>query len=113
MSDPVVIITLEKAAREEQIGGVVESIIDLAPARVEVDLSAPTGKALFAALKTRNEPAFPLEKRERPALPEVRRIEELSKENEALKTETIRLRDLLGTAQAHLEDLRTLIRRLD
>jgi hypothetical protein len=89
-----------------------ERIAALKPASITVDAGG-TGRMLIAAMQTRGLPATALEKRPRPVLSEIQRIEELSREVKDLKA-TAEARDLeTRLLREHQRQLRILIDRLE
>jgi hypothetical protein len=93
----------------EQLG---DALVLLAPTRIEVDCGG-MGRVLLASLQARGLPAVALEKRPRPVLAEVQRIEELSREVDRLKHEAeLRERDLIHLRD-YQRDVRILIGRLE
>lgn len=95
------------------VAEIAEAMRALAPASVQVDMGCPLGKVLLASLQARNIPATALEKRPRPVLAEVQRIEALSKELDECKGERESLQTENRVLREHLRDLRTLIQRLE
>jgi hypothetical protein len=96
----------------ESLSEFIDRLASLKPTGIKVDTGG-TGRVLLAALLSRGLPATPLEKRERPSLPEITRAEELSREVTALKA-TAEARDLeTRLLREHQRQLRILIDRLE
>ncbi len=95
------------------VEAIAESMVQLKPTTLTVDLADPLGRVLLASLQARGLPAQALEKRPRPVLAEVQRIEELSRDVERLKREA-ELHELeLRHLREYQQDVRILIQRLD
>lgn len=108
-------VTVECAVEDDpafSVEAVTEALIRLNPATIQVD-AAGIGRVVLASLQARGLGAVALEKRPRPVLAEVQRIEELSKEVDRLRHEAeLRERDLMHLRE-YRADIRTLIKRLD
>lgn len=97
----------------EPIEAIAEAMHRLAPASIQVDLGGSAGRVVLAALQARGIAATALEKRPRPTLPEVQRIEDLSRtlaETQALLADQELELKLL---REYRDDVRILIQRLD
>lgn len=90
----------------------VEAVRALNPKTVQVDCWG-IGRTLLESLQAKGIDAHALEKRPRPALPEVQRAEEESRKAAALKTENEQLQRENRMLNEHLKRLHTLIDRLD
>ena len=90
-----------------------EAMAALKPASISVDMAGPLGRVLLASLQARGLPAAVLEKRPRPVLGEVMRIEELSAELNKLKAQHAEQALELKFLREYRQDIRVLIERLD
>jgi hypothetical protein len=108
-------VTVECTAEEDDafsVEAVAAELHRFAPRTIAVD-TAGIGKVVLASLRARGLPATALEKRPRPTLPEVQRVEELSKQVDKLEREAeLRERDLTHLRE-YQRDIRVLISRLD
>lgn len=97
----------------QPIEAIAEAMHRLAPASIAVDLAGPAGRVVLASLQARGLPATALEKRPRPVLAEVQRIEELCREKDALHA-TVEMQKLeIKLLREYRDDVRILIQRLD
>lgn len=85
----------------------------LAPASIAVDMGGALGRLVLASLQARGLPATALEKRPRPALPELQRIEELSKAISGLQGDLETARLELRLLREYKHDVQILIARLE
>lgn len=92
---------------------VAEAMAQVKPASISVDMGGPTGRVLLASLQSRGLPATALEKRPRPVLAEVQRIEELSSALAVLQTKYAEQALELKFLREYRQDIRVLIERLD
>lgn len=97
----------------QTVEAIAEAMHRLGPASIQVDLAGSAGRVVLAALQARGIAATALEKRPRPVLAEVQRIEELSKALENMRA-SVDQQDLeLKLLREYRDDVRILIQRLD
>ncbi len=95
------------------VESIAESMVQLKPTTIAVDMAGPLGRVLLASLQARGLPAVALEKRPRPVLGEVMRIEELSAALNKLQAQHAEQALELKFLREYRSDIRVLIERLD